>query len=231
MKKTSTTFSIISTLAILVLALSFPSSSKAVTVTEMNDFIKKVNYESNSKIIIDNADTSFVKRSGIWQAASGYEYATYAGSVKSFTFYPKPFFTGPYKVYMQWPARSDASSATKISIRHATGSVGKTINQKLNAGTWFYIGSYTFNKDTATNTSVASIKLEVNASTTGAVLADKVKLEWAGDPSVLAFADTSKTANVGITPANTGLVANMAQLGDFIGKLMYGFFNIFTLYK
>jgi hypothetical protein len=219
-----------------VFAVSTPTQYQQSVNKKLQQLKMISDYENTfwKSIIVDNTDpSSYIKRTGTWQTstspigfyATNYEFAKYTGTNGSFTFYPKPSYTGPYKLYMQWPARSDASSAVTIHITHANGSNGKVLNQKLNAGTWFYIGTYTFNKDESTNTRITAIKLDLNASTTGAVLADAVKIEWAGNP--IAAADSKQQEGV----ASVVQFQSNFLLNNFFIQAVANFFDFFRVYK
>jgi RHS repeat-associated protein len=88
---------------------------------------------------------------------------------ETFTWEPAIPSSGVYTVYARWPASSLNSSAASYSIVHAGGTATVVANQRLNGGSWKYLGSFEF----AAN---AGHKVILQASADGDTIADAVRL-------------------------------------------------------
>jgi RHS repeat-associated protein len=90
-------------------------------------------------------------------------------SGETFAWEPAIPSSGVYTVYARWPASSLNSSAASYAIVHAGGTATVVANQRLNGGSWKYLGSFEF----APN---AGHKVILQASADGDTIADAVRL-------------------------------------------------------
>lgn len=107
---------------------------------------------ADNEVIIDNGDsnTSFT---GLWSVSGApdpYDPAK-AGATSLFsrdgatyTWTFTPSLSGVYQFSMWWTQYSSRSTSIPVSIRHAGGTAGAVINQRVNGGKWNVIGSYSF---------------------------------------------------------------------------------------
>ena len=87
-------------------------------------------------------------------------------------YYPYVATDGTYDVYMRWPSVSGLSGSVPVTIYYGSSSAPTSINETVNGGQWFYLGSYPF---AAANNATDRIELS-NTGTTGVVAADAICL-------------------------------------------------------
>ncbi len=133
-----------------------------------------------TEVIVDAgnpADSAYVTVNGAWVTStltSGYHGADYlhdnntGHGTKSVTFTPNLPVTGTYDVYLIWTSATSRANNVPVSIVHAGGTDGKTVNQRTYGGQWRLVGTYTFNAGTG-----GSVTLS-NTGTNGYVIADAV---------------------------------------------------------
>lgn len=141
--------------------------------------------------VIDNASPNFSKN-GTWTSKSGgYDgsYLLASGSNQSTLAKWTLSVTnsGRYRVYLRWPSQANAADRAPVEVQFTKPEGGnaldstRRVNQRVNANTWQYIGSYYF-KQSSTN------YVALRASDDGTVAADAVRLELT-DQSVPALPD------------------------------------------
>jgi hypothetical protein len=158
--------------------------------------------EEAAGIIVDNADAAGVSLTGAWTAASataGFHGVDYLhdGGVKNGTcsarFTPDLPDAGSYEVFLRWTAHANRASNVPVEIRLPGGIVQTvTVNQQVNGGQWFSLGSYSF----ASGTSPAEGSVTVrNSGVNGYVIADAVRfLNGADLPVVDLWASDARAA-------------------------------------
>lgn len=128
-------------------------------------------------IVVDNTDSAHVTLTGAWTAttvSAGYHGVDYlhdgnAGKGAKSVRYAAPVAAvGSYRVYARWTSDSNRASAVPIDITGTAGTATVTVDQTINGGYWYPIGTYTL--DPASSSVVIR-----NAGTTGFVVADAVR--------------------------------------------------------
>lgn len=140
----------------------------------------------DGSVIVDSEDPGRATVTGEWvplTALPGFHGSHYlsdgnAGKgAKSVLFRPDLPADGSYSVHITW-RHNPNSRATNVPLRleHADGVTDLVLNQNVNAGDWFRLGTYRFLKGTT-----GSLLLS-NAGTSNTVIADAVK--WTPDPPI-----------------------------------------------
>jgi hypothetical protein len=80
--------------------------------------------------------------------------------------------TGRYVVYIRWTAASDLATAAMVHINTSSGQITRYVNQRLNGGIWFGLGTYDFNAGYSTGAGSVSI---FATGANGYVVADAVR--------------------------------------------------------
>ena len=108
-------------------------------------------------IVVDASDPTGVTKVGAWTPSTttaGYYGADALndGNTKSGTqsvkFTPNLPVAGTYEVFAWWPAATNRSPSVPFKITHASGTPTVNVNQQLNGGQWYSLGTYTFNAGT-----------------------------------------------------------------------------------
>lgn len=102
---------------------------------------------------------------------------------------------GDYAVEVWYPQGTNRAPDSPFTVHHANGSTAVPVNQQVNGGAWFTLGTYPFFTGTS-----GYVRLANNASTGFVVLADAVRFRQV----------TSAPA----APAPTGLVATAVNSTD-----------------
>jgi hypothetical protein len=155
-----------------------------------------------SGIIVDNADATGVSLTGVWTAASataGFQGADYLhdGGVKdgscSARFTPNLPAAGSYEVFLRWTAHANRASNVPVEIRLPGGVVqNRTVNQQVNGGQWFSLGTFTFAAGSSTTGGSVTIR---NSGVNGYVIADAVRFLQGQDlPVVDLWASDARSA-------------------------------------
>lgn len=159
------------------------ANGEYVIMVEDDWFGKVLVYRWTPEITIDNTSTSEVTLTGAWSASAslpGYHGVDYlhdgntAQGTKNVRFTPY-LAPGTYAVYLRWTSDANRASNVPVSIIHADGTSGVTVNQRLNGGAWNPLGSYRFVSGTAGSVTVS------NTGTNGYVIADAVRFVRTGD--------------------------------------------------
>jgi hypothetical protein len=79
---------------------------------------------------------------------------------------------GQWQVYAMWRSGTNRATNAKYTVNYAGGSTVVTVNQQTNGGVWMNLGTFNF------NTAAYSIVLNDNAN--GVVIADAIRLVYAG---------------------------------------------------
>jgi beta-glucanase (GH16 family) len=112
-------------------------------------------------------DRLLTNKPGYWWQNFAHDQNTGKGT-KAARFTPDLFTGGNYEVFAWWPTGGSAANVP-IDIIHASGTTTVTANQNTSGGSWYSLGTYTFNSGTAGSVTVR------NAGTTNYVFADAVR--------------------------------------------------------
>jgi hypothetical protein len=150
-------------------------------------------------IIVDNTDTARVVKTGAWVASAaspGFHGADYLhdnnqgkGS-KSVRYTPSLPHSGSYQVYARWTSNANRANNVPVDILEADGSTSTvTVNQTINGGTWYLLGTYTLSPANAAVTFR-------NQGTSGYVIADAIRFNPVAQDVIV---DNTDGANVTVT--------------------------------
>jgi hypothetical protein len=123
-------------------------------------------------IIINDRDPEFSKTAssgGEWrnansdEAYNGEHYFTRRNGNYTAKWTPN-LTAGDYKVYARWRDRDSYSTNVPYTINHAGGSDTVYVNQEINGGKWYELGTYTFNAGTGGNVEMIFTRTSSNAS-------------------------------------------------------------------
>ncbi|MFF3610109.1 RHS repeat-associated core domain-containing protein, partial [Streptomyces sp. NPDC002463] len=127
-------------------------------------------------VLADNSDTQNTTSTGTWTKGSltgqqGYDHQVHAAGTgtDAFTWTLNIPKNGTYTAYVKYPQVTGAATAAKYTVTHSTGTTDVTKDQNAAAGSWVSLGSFTFTQGNAA-------KLQLFQNSTGAVVADGVKL-------------------------------------------------------
>lgn len=141
-------------------------------------------------MIIDSEQDRTLKQ-GTWQSeqsATGYIGSNYliqsssnaktdlAGGVKAGQRVAWPISvleSGEYAVHILWTSHPDRTSRAYYSVSHANGNTHIELDQRREGGTWQSLGRFTFRRG-------QRYEISVTARAPGNLVADAVKLSWAG---------------------------------------------------
>jgi fibronectin type 3 domain-containing protein len=128
--------------------------------------------------LVDDADSSGVLVTGSWTSSTsgenyyGLDYLhdgnTGATGGKSVRFTPDLPATGSYNVYARWTSGSNRASNTPVVVNSNNGPAALTLNQQVNGGGWYPLGTFDFTAGSAGNVLIS------NTATDGYVVADAV---------------------------------------------------------
>jgi len=136
-----------------------------------------------SEIILDNPTAKSIGGSDIsgnWTRSTsnpgyyGDNYQTRAATSATAWARWTPRFptTGYYNVYMRWTSGTNRASGAKVTVNSRLGQYTRSVNQRINGGTWYLLGRYPFNAGYATGN--GSITIWATGAN-GYVVADAVK--------------------------------------------------------
>ncbi|MDQ0844623.1 RHS repeat-associated protein [Streptomyces sp. V1I6] len=128
-------------------------------------------------VLVDNSDNQNTSAAGTWTTGSltgqqGYDHKVHAAGAgtDAFTWTLNIPKDGTYTAYVKYPKVTGAATAAKYKVTKSDGTTADvTRDQNAAAGTWVSLGSYAFSKGNAA-------KLQLFQNSTGAVVADGVKL-------------------------------------------------------
>lgn len=149
---------------------------------DWNTFVTEVNNRLGTGVgandrIIDNVDAGFSTLSGSWSTgntATGrygadYRFASSGASVTAeCEWRPDLPEGGTYEVLVYYPAGSNRADNAPFTVHHANGDTTVAVNQQVNGGAWYSLGSFPFFTGTS-----GYVKLANNANPS-VVLADAV---------------------------------------------------------
>ncbi len=114
---------------------------------------------SNADIIIDNNNShntegSFSVLSGTWSTGSSatgkwednYRYNSAGGTLSEVSWVPEISEAGEYEVATYYPAGASRTANAPFTIYHANGSTLVAVDQQVNGGQWFSLGTFTFKR-------------------------------------------------------------------------------------
>lgn len=148
-------------------------------VTEVNN---RLNPGGGNDVIIDNVDPGYSVNSGSWStgtSASGKYGADYrfVGTAASVTaeseWRPNIQTTGNYEVAIYYPQGTNRAPDAQFSVIHANGTTNYSVNQQINGGAWYVLGTHPFFSGTN-----GYARLRNNASSGYVVLADAVRFRY-----------------------------------------------------
>ena len=136
-----------------------------------------------SQIILDNPTAKSVGGSDIagnWTRSTsnpgyyGDNYQTQAATSATAWARWTPRFptTGYYNIYMRWTSGTNRASSAKVTVNSRLGQYTRSVNQRINGGTWYLLGRYPFNAGYSTGSGSISIWA---TGANGYVVADAVK--------------------------------------------------------
>jgi RHS repeat-associated protein len=127
-------------------------------------------------VLVDNSDSQNTSTSGTWTTGQadgeqGFNHASHAAGTGTDTYtwtlnIPKD---GTYTAYVKYPDVTGAATDAPFTLTHSGGTTAKSVDETANAGTWVSLGSYSFTEGN-------DAKLELGTTSSGAVVADAVKL-------------------------------------------------------
>ena len=134
-------------------------------------------YEFQTEVIVDNTNPVDFEKVGSWTSSTanaGYYGIDYlhdenTGKGSKTATFNGALGTGTYAVYLRWTAGTNRASNLPVTTHHAAGSNTATINQRLNGGVWWSLGTYTFQTH-----QLGKVVLS-NTGTNGHVIADAVR--------------------------------------------------------
>jgi hypothetical protein len=130
---------------------------------------------SNIEIIIDNPETI---RIGDWWYSTlvpgyygeNYHYSLKGNGSATATWTVNLTYVGQWEVYAIWSNRSTRASNSPYTINHASGTDVVQINQKIDGGIWYSLGTYDFEQGETTVT--------LSDDADGAVIADAIRFVY-----------------------------------------------------
>jgi hypothetical protein len=132
----------------------------------------------STEIIVDDVDASFV---GAWGSGSspgyygvGYRYRWAGSGSNTATWSFNVAEAGSWEVFAMWSSGTNRATDAPYTINHAGGSDTVGVNQQLNGGQWFSLGTYSFD--------AASYSIILNDNANGVVIADAIRLVYVGSP-------------------------------------------------
>jgi hypothetical protein len=131
------------------------------------------------EIIIDNLDPG-ASFTGTWGTSdwapgyygSNYHYHTTGAGTDKFTWIPVISAPGNYSVYARWTQGPTRAPDATYTIYHDGGNTPISVDQRLNGGTWVFLGTFSFDG--------VGDKVELVQSASGYVIADAIKWESGG---------------------------------------------------
>lgn len=154
-------------------------------------------------VIVDNADSTGVTKTGAWKTAStqtdrygaNYLHDDNTGKgTKSVTFTPNLPSSGYYRVSLMWPAHANREDAVQVDVAHDGATTRQAVDQRSNGGVWNAIGGFYFQAGTGGSVTILNDAL---SAPDGYVVADAVKFERLPDPVIVDNADTTGVTKVG----------------------------------
>ncbi|WLQ11864.1 hypothetical protein O5O45_19225 [Hahella aquimaris] len=130
-------------------------------------------------LTVDNSDAAATQTGG-WSVSSysparygdNYHYAPSGTGSKVFTWNLAIERAGNYRVYAYWNDGSSRASNVKYDIQTQSGTQSVQVNQQQGGGSWSQIGVFPLD---------ANAKVSVSDNANGYVIADAIKVEWAGE--------------------------------------------------
>lgn len=128
--------------------------------------------------LVDDADASGVTVTGAWTSSTSGEFYygldylhdgnTGTTGDKSVRFTPNLPAAGTYHVYARWTSGSNRASSTPVVITSASGATSLSLNQQINGGGWYPLGTFDFAAGSAGDVLIS------NTGADGYVIADAV---------------------------------------------------------
>jgi len=150
-------------------------------------------------VVIDNTDTAF-SVVGTWSTSTSAGNGTYYGSdfryiaagtgANSATWTPSLPSAGDYDVYVWHTAKSAYAPDAKFTVNYSGSSATVTVDLTKNGGTWYKLGTYTFNAGGSEDVTVTD-----DATAGTYVVADAVAFVPAGTTSWLSEAVNYNASN------------------------------------
>jgi N-acetyl-anhydromuramyl-L-alanine amidase AmpD len=162
-------------------------------VTEVNT---RLGVATNDRII-DNVDPGFSVLSGSWTAGTSaagkygadYRFASTGPSMTAEAEWrPTLPFGGTWAVDVWYPAGSNRAPDAPFTVYHASGNTTVSVNQQINGGAWFNLGTYSFFTGNS-----GYVRLGNHATSGNVVIADAVRFREI-TPAGAAAAPTGLTA-------------------------------------
>jgi hypothetical protein len=131
----------------------------------------------NIVAIVDNADETGVEITGDWlnstsnQGFYGADYIHDRDELKgekSVRFTPDLPHAGEYEVFLRWTSSNNRATKVPVTVAHELGTTTINVNQQLNGGVWFSIGTYQLGSGMSSSVTIR------NDGTNAYVIADAV---------------------------------------------------------
>lgn len=161
-----------------------------------------------NEFIVDNADSTGVTITGTWATSNstpGYygtnylhDGATGATGGKSVRFSPNLTNAGVYDVYVNWTSVLARGRNIPVDVNYAGGTAHFFLDQQMNGGAWYQLGTFSFNAGSGGNVLVR------NDGASNYVIADAVKFVQVGVSALPPSAPTGVAAYAG----NTRVILN-----------------------
>ncbi|MEW6182480.1 MAG: cytochrome c3 family protein [Bacillota bacterium] len=133
-------------------------------------------------VIVDNLDAAFTPSEAAWVHTTSQPYQFYGADCQyhsaggdgsaTATWVPDIAIPGDYRVYARWTSNSYRATSVPYTINDAAGAHTVWVNQQLNGGTWYLLGTYNFAAGTS-----GSVVLADNATGGTNIIADAVWFE------------------------------------------------------
>jgi lysophospholipase L1-like esterase len=159
-------------------------------------------------IVIDNADPApAVVFNGTWTASSatqGYVGIDYrhngntAQGTSSAVFTPVIPSAGTYPLFLRWTGGTNRASNVPVTINYLGGSQTLTVDQTINGGSWFALGSFPLAAGSSTTVSLGT------TATNGFVIVDALGVGMNPQVSTLRLRMDNARAAEPTTPSGTG---------------------------
>lgn len=138
------------------------------------------------EVIVDNPEGTYT---GAWDTSTyapgyygdNYQYHRAGSGTDTFTWTPVITNPGTYTVYARWTSDPSRAPDATYTIHHDDGTTPVVVDQRSNGGSWFFLGTFSFDG--------TGDRVELSENANGYVIADAIKFESGGQgtyaPNVL----------------------------------------------
>ncbi len=150
---------------VVLLGCAAVASAQAVIVDNNNSF----NTEGVFSVLSGSWSTGS-SAAGHWE--SDYRYASAGGTVTSAEWRPDLPQEGSYTVSVYYPAGSNRAPDAPFTVYHDSGSTTVYVDQRVNGGMWYSLGTYDFAPGTGGYVTIS------DTASSGTVIADAVQFDY-----------------------------------------------------